>query len=693
MRPQILYPLFKPVTTLKGVGPRIAKAMERACGPDIVDLLWHLPQGLVDRRYQPSIIEAKAGRIATIEVSVGKHEPAHNKRMPYRVRCFDESGELTLVFFHAHTDYLQKTLPEGAVRVVSGQIEHYQGAVQITHPDHVVKPEELESILRIEPVYGLSAGISQKVMVKAVTGALEHAPELPEWLDAEHIKRENWPDWKTALLAAHHPGDIADLDPATAARQRMAYDELLSNQLALALVRRGMRRAKGRALMGNGALRQRVTDALPFDLTGSQTQALAEIDADLSGDVRMLRLLQGDVGSGKTVVALLAMLSAVEAGAQAVLMAPTDVLVRQHMKTIQPLCESIGIDVQLLTGREKGKNREGILARLKSGEAQIAIGTHALFQDDVEFADLRIAVIDEQHRFGVHQRLSLAAKGAAVDVLVMTATPIPRTLMLTAYGDMDVSRLTEKPAGRKPVDTRVMPASKLEDVANALKRKLDQGEKAFWVCPLVEVTEKLDLAAAEDRYETLKKRFGDRVGLVHGRMKGKEKDAAMVAFKEGSIDILVATTVIEVGVDIPDATVMVVEHAERFGLSQLHQLRGRIGRGERASTCLLMYQPPLGQTAKARLETLRDTEDGFVIAEKDLELRGAGEMLGTRQSGLPDFRLADLARHQDLIVTARGDAELILNRDPDLESDRGKALKVLLYLFERDAAVHYLRSG
>ena len=374
-------------------------------------------------------------------------------------------------------------------------------------------------------------------------------------------------------------------------------------------------------------------------------------------------------------------------------MAPTDVLVRQHLKTIQPLCEAIGITVQLLTGREKGKNREALLADLKSGETQIAIGTHALFQDDVEFSDLRMAVIDEQHRFGVHQRLSLAAKGEAVDVLVMTATPIPRTLMLTAYGDMDVSKLTEKPAGRKPVDTRVMPASKLEEVATALKRKLDAGEKAFWVCPLVEESEKLDLAAAEDRYEILKKRFGDRVGLVHGRMKGKEKDAAMLAFKEGNVDILVSTTVIEVGVDVEQATVMVVEHAERFGLSQLHQLRGRIGRGDKASTCLLMYQPPLGQTAKARLETLRDTEDGFVIAEKDLELRGAGEMLGTRQSGLPDFRLADITSHQDLIVTARSDAELILNRDPDLETDRGSALKVLLYLFERDAAVRYLRSG
>ena len=428
-------------------------------------------------------------------------------------------------------------------------------------------------------------------------------------------------------------------------------------------------------------------------MTNSQKTSLAEIIGDMESDYRMLRLLQGDVGSGKTVVALMSMLAAIEAGGQAVLMAPTEILARQHLKTIEPLAEAAGVSVTILTGREKGKNREGILTGLASGETNIAVGTHALFQDDVSFENLRMAVIDEQHRFGVHQRLELAAKGDAVDVLVMTATPIPRTLMLTAYGDMDVSRLLEKPAGRQPVDTRVFPSNKLGSIAEGISRKLDAGTRVYWVCPLVEESEKLDLAAAEDRFEDLKKMFGDRVGLVHGRMKGKEKDAVMAAFKEGKIDILVATTVIEVGVDVPEATVMVIEHAERFGLAQLHQLRGRIGRGSEASQCLLVYQPPLGEIAKKRLEIMRETEDGFVIAEEDLKLRGAGELLGTRQSGLPEFRMADLDAHSDLLSVATDDAKVILETDPDLQTERGQALRTLLYLFERDAAIKYLRSG
>jgi len=522
---------------------------------------------------------------------------------------------------------------------------------------------------------------------------LDQTTNLPDWHDKSLLAKQSWKPWRESLLHAHTPTETTDLAPDALSRERLAYDELLANQLALGLVRRGMRKAKGHPTQGDGSLRQHVVDALPFALTGSQTTALSEIITDMESDLRMLRLLQGDVGSGKTVVALLTMLAAIEAGGQAVLMAPTEILARQHLKTIELLAEAAGVEVSILTGREKGKNRDRILAGLKSGDTKIAIGTHALFQDDVAFAGLRIAVIDEQHRFGVHQRLELAAKGTAVDVLVMTATPIPRTLMLTAYGDMDVSRLLEKPAGRQPVDTRVFPSSKLGSIAEGIGRKLDAGARVYWVCPLVEESEKLDLAAAEDRFEDLKKMFGERVGLVHGRMKGKDKDAVMADFKEGKIDILVATTVIEVGVDVPEATVMVIEHAERFGLAQLHQLRGRIGRGSDASSCLLVYQSPLGDVAKKRLEIMRETEDGFVIAEEDLKLRGAGELLGTRQSGLPEFRMADLEAHKDLLSTATNDAKVILEMDADLQTERGQALRTLLYLFERDAAIKYLRSG
>ncbi|MBP5855551.1 ATP-dependent DNA helicase RecG [Marivibrio halodurans] len=694
MRPEILFPLFAPVTSLKGVGQRIATLLEKAAGPKVVDLLWHLPREVIDRSEEPTIQAALPDRIATITAHVDRHEVPPTRKRPYRVLLRDGTGFMTLVFFHADQRYMANLLPEGEQVVVSGRIELFNGVKQIVHPDHVVPVAKRGDIPMVEPVYPLTAGLTGNSVRKAVTQALERAPDLPEWLDESYRARQGWPGWREALTAAHAPSAEGALSPLSKARQRLAFDELLANQLALAIMRRRAKRQAGREIAGDKRLRRKALAALPFDLTGSQIEALKEINADMAAKQRMLRLLQGDVGSGKTVVALMAMLNAVECGGQAALMAPTEILARQHFETIGPLAEAAGIRVAVLTGRDKGKARRALLESLAAGEIDLIVGTHALFQDDVIFRDLMLAVVDEQHRFGVHQRLNLAAKGKAVDMLVMTATPIPRTLMMSAYGDLDGSRLTDKPPGRKPVRTVVVAAPRIEEVVAGIERQMTAGAKIYWVCPLVEESETSDMAAAEQRFSALRERFGEtRVALVHGRMKGTEKEAAMARFAEGEAQILVATTVIEVGVNVPEATVMVIEHAERFGLAQLHQLRGRIGRGDKASTCILLRSEQLTETARERLKTLAETEDGFIIAEKDLELRGAGEILGTRQSGLPAFRLADIALHGELMKAAHDDSRLILDRDPELEGERGKRLRTLLYLFERDAAIATLRSG
>ncbi len=694
MRPEILFPLFRPLTALAGVGPRIAKAAARLDLERPLDLLWHLPSGLLDRRFSPPLDSAPDGVVATLTIEVGSHLPAANRRLPYRVMCHNESGEITLVFFHARPDYLLRVLPEGASRVVSGRLERFRGELQMSHPDHIGESAELERIQTIEPVYPLTAGLTAKALQRAMNDALAELPELPVWLDPAQQTAQTWPHWRAAVQTVHAPAEAEELEPLAPARARLAYDELLANQLALALMRRSLRRRAGRATRAEGSLRQRVIAVLDYQLTAAQERTLGEIDADLAAQHRMLRLLQGDVGSGKTIVALLAMLTAVEAGAQATLMAPTEILARQHFASLEPLARSAGVELGLLLGRGRQKGRAATLRALAAGEIDILVGTHAIFQQEVEFADLAFAVIDEQHRFGVHQRLALSAKGAGrCDLLVMTATPIPRTLALTAFGDMETSRLDEKPPGRLPVETRALPLERLDEVVGALERHVASGARVYWVCPLVAESELSDLAAAEQRQAHLAQRFGQRVALVHGRMKSGPKDEVMARFAAGEVDILVATTVIEVGVDVPEATVMVIEHAERFGLAQLHQLRGRVGRGAAASSCLMLYAPPLGPVARQRLEIMRQTEDGFLIAEEDLKLRGAGEVLGTRQSGLPAFRLADLGAHGELLATARDDARLILERDGDLTSPRGQALRVLLYLFERDAAVAYLVSG
>ncbi len=699
MRPSILDPLFGRAEALPGVGPKTAVLLNRLLAKPggearAVDLLFHAPINVVDRRTRPTLAEAPLDTLVLIKVRVAEHRrPERNAKGPFKVLVEDETGDAELVFFLANTDWIERSLPIGATRWISGRLELYDGHRQIVHPDRVVDEAGLAKLPLVEPVHGLTEGLQQRFMQKAIEGALERLPNLPEWQNPSVLAANRLGGFAESLRVLHHPREPGDIAPTSLARQRLALDELLAQQLALRLMRGKLRRAPGREHRSAGRLAAAIEANLPFELTGAQKRTLDEIRADLSSDQRMLRLVQGDVGSGKTIVAALAMAHVAEAGRQAALMAPTEILARQHFERLEPIFDAVGLSTVLLTGRSKLSERPGLRAQISSGETRIIIGTHALITSGLIFDNLGLAVVDEQHRFGVTQRLALGAKGEAADVLVMTATPIPRSLALTLFGDMDSSVLDEKPPGRMPIKTRALPQSRIGEVVDGLKRALERGARAYWVCPLVEENEDLDLAAAEERFEDLKRIFGERVGLVHGRMKGPDKDAAMEAFQKGETRVLVATTVIEVGVDVPEATIMVIEHAERFGLAQLHQLRGRVGRGRGESSCLLLYKGPLGEAAGARLTTLRQTEDGFRIAEEDLRLRGEGEILGVRQAGLPGFRLADIVAHARLLATARDDAELILRRDPDLTRERGQALRVLLYLFERDEAVKLLRAG
>ena len=688
MRPEILNPLFAALTDLKGVGPQLAKPLTRLGLERVVDVLFHLPTGLVQRYPVDRLDDAQVGQQIIVTLTAQEYRSGRSPRAPFGVEAFDSAGDhVRLVYFGRTAGLAKKLFPLGEVRRVSGRLDSYGDMRQIVHPDHVAEMDSAEAIATSESVYPLTEGLTNARLTQLVEIALERRPELTEWIDGPLLALREWPDWRAALTRAHaSPHDAA-------AHDRLAYDEIFASQVALMLIRQGLRNRKGRAIVGDarltGALR------LPFGLTGAQERVGREIAADMGRDTPMLRMLQGDVGSGKTLVALRAMLAAVEAGTQAALLAPTEILARQHFATLQAMLAGLPVTIAILTGRDKGRVRESTLMGLADGSIDILVGTHAIFQEAVAYRDLALVVVDEQHRFGVAQRLMLTGKAARPPhLLVMTATPIPRTLLLANHGEMDVSRIDEMPPGRTPVDTRVVSIDRLDEVVSGLERHLAGGAQAYWVCPLVAESEASELAAAEERAALLRLRLGaDRVGLVHGRMKGPDKDAVMARFQAGEIGVLVATTVIEVGVDVPAASLMVIEHAENFGLAQLHQLRGRVGRGTAKSVCLLLRSQALSETARERLALMRDTNDGFVIAEKDLELRGGGELLGLKQSGDADYRVASPEQLVRLLPIAHDDARLFIERDGGIEGTRGEAVRLCLYLFERDAAVPLLRSG
>jgi ATP-dependent DNA helicase RecG len=693
MRPDILNPLFANLDTLAGVGPKIAPLAAKAVGGDLVrDAAFHLPVSLVDRRYRPLIGEAEIGKLATIEAIVESHEAGGMGR-PYKVRLSDESGFLTLLFFKPNTRYLLDRLPVGQTRIVSGEVSERYGERQIIHPSRIMNTDDPDLGVMFEPVYRSVAGLAHRTLARICSTAASIAKDLPEWADAELIKRQGWAGFADALAGAHAPGDPADILPEAPARRRLAYDELLARQIALQLSAVARRRIPGRSIVGDGRYISRLMAALPFAPTGAQSRAFADIDADIAKGTPMLRLLQGDVGSGKTLVAAHALARACEAGMQGALMAPTEILARQHGASLAPLMAQAGLRLEVLTGKDKASHKRMVLEGLADGSVHVVCGTHALFQQGVVFAGLGLVVVDEQHRFGVADRRRLIDKGFGPHVLAMSATPIPRTLAMAVYGDLDVSRLDEKPPGRAPIKTVAMSLERIDEVAHAAGRAIEKDDRVFWVCPLVEESDKIDVSAATGRYADLHAMFGDTVVLIHGRMTSKEKDEAMDSFRTGTAKILVATTVIEVGVDVPEASVMVIENAERFGLAQLHQLRGRVGRGGKAGSCLLLYANPLSEMGARRISKLRETEDGFEIAEEDFKLRGGGDLLGLRQSGIPAFKIADAAFHSDLLAVAQRDARVLVEGDPLLVSARGQAARLALHLFDQLDPEVFLGSG
>ena len=685
MRPKILYKLFSNLETIKGIGPKNAKLIERLCGKYLLDLILHRPIAYIDRRNSPKIKDLSNNSIVTLILKVDGHTPSFNKRMPYKITCSDDTGQLNIVYFNLRGPYLKKMFPIGSKKVVSGKVEEFNGIFQMTHPQHIADESNLDSVKKIECVYPLTAGISSKIIQKSINSSLAIIDDLPEWIPNDYLQKNNWTSWKKSIYEMHNPNELKE-DKEDIYLNRLVFDELLSQQLTVRLIKNKISKLKGNTIKPNGSLLEQLKSHLSFELTDDQNQAIKEISKDQSSPNKMLRLIQGDVGSGKTIVALHSMIQCAENSKKSILMAPTEILAEQHYNTIKLFAEKLKLSCALITASNK-KNH--------NYESDILIGTHALFQDKVSIDNIGLIVIDEQHRFGVHQRILLNEKaGNECDILLMTATPIPRTLELASYGDMDITKIVQKPKNRKPIITKSINLNKIESLKEALTKKLKQQEKIYWVCPLVDESDKMDLQSVNQRVLDIQKYYKDfNVEMVHGQMKQEEKNKIMDNFKSFKTQILVATSVIEVGIDDPDATVIIIENSERFGLSQLHQLRGRVGRGTKQSTCILLFDGPLTENAKKRINVMKETNDGFKIAEEDLSIRGAGEILGTRQSGLPNFRLTDLNVHKSLMTQAREMAIKIVDKDPELSSDQGKCLRLLLHLFNNQVAIDYLKSG
>ena len=692
MRPAYLDLLLSPINKLKGVGPKIENIINKLGINLNIHFLWHFPYKIIEKKYYENIHDAPLNQFVTLKIEVIKHYPSKFRRQPYRVSCLANETAIDIVYFNARHPVIRSILPHKSFKMISGKLEFFKNKFQITHPSNIENVTDIQLLREKEPVYSLTAGLNMKTFIKLSNQVLDSIPNLKEWIEERLLLKYNFISWKEAIEKLHNPEIEDTYSEKNIFRRRLAFDELLAHQLAICIIRTIDNKKISVVFKNNNKLKNDLIKNLEFKLTNSQINVVDEIQKDLVSNKQMIRLLQGDVGSGKTIVALISMLTVIESGYQVTLMAPTSILAYQHYENISKLILNLPIEIDILTGKDKGKKRIEKLDRIKDGKTQIIIGTHALIQEGVNFKKLGLSVIDEQHRFGVYQRMAFNYKGFRPSILVMSATPIPRTLTLAAYGDMDESRLIEKPIGRKPIKTTSLTLKKEKNLIERIKKKINNSnDKFFWVCPLIEESQELDLKAATDRYIALNKIFKNKVMLIHGQLSEKDKELTMEKFKNEDYRILVATTVIEVGIDIKSATTIIIEHAERFGLAQLHQLRGRVGRNDEESYCILLHKENINDTAKKRLDIMTNTNDGFLIAEEDLKIRGPGEVLGKRQSGLPSFNIADLSYDGDLLEEAKLYAENIISYDPQL--NQNKNLKDLLYIHERDTAIKTLNAG
>ena len=696
IRPQFLFPLFGSLENLKGIGSKTVLNLKKIGIYKPLDFLYSFPTNLKTRVFANTVSDLNVNKVVIIKIKIIKHNFKYFKG-PLNIEVTDGLKKINLIFFNAKNDWIKKNFPIEQERIISGKLEKYKNQFQIIHPDYIEKIFDIDKIPVIEPIYSLTKGISQKVFLNSVNQILQLISEEIsncEWINKKRLKEMNWTDFKNSLKKIHNPKTNEDISLNSNYRLRLAYDELLSHQLSLVIARSfSKKNTKKRKKIGykfSTLMKKR----LPFSLTNSQEKCIAEIQSDLSNDERMYRLIQGDVGSGKTLVAFFSMLFVAENSGQAVLMVPTDILAKQHYNNFQEYTKNIEVNSVLLTGKMKTNEKKQVLEAIKLGQADIIIGTHSLFQKGVIFENLELVIIDEQHKFGVQQRHDLIQKGENLDILVMTATPIPRTLELANYGDMDISRILDKPMNRQKIDTSIISEKKIEILISRISEICKKGTQSYWVCPLIEEGDKSELVAIEQRFSSLNKMLpGIKIDILHGKMSEEQKNKIMTSFKNGNIQILLATTVIEVGIDVPNATIIVIEGAERFGLAQLHQLRGRVGRGKKQSNCILIYSKNIGRLGKERLEVLRKFDNGFDIAEEDLKMRGGGNPIGQQQSGIPKFRIANLDFDKELLSYANQDANEIIKNNKYLKGEHGKNLRVLLHLMNKDNSLKLLESG